>query len=166
MAAGATKSNACSYITGWGAHGEQQVRSSLHAIGKESTYLVAGTHATVGRAQADGSASSLYQLLARVAPPAGGRPAEVLIAISNYNLIGGGQLTAWLEARSKHLLESQDELGWSRVCWSLCVLRSTPGMPQCDDDVSARLYMRDRGLWVRSSLYIIHFSCTVCDVCR
>lgn len=106
---------------GWGTHGEQQVCLSLHAIGKESPYLVAETHATGGRAQADGSASSLYQLLARVAPPAGGQPAEVMIAISNYNLIAGGQLTAWLEARSKHLPESQDELDWSRMCWSFGV---------------------------------------------
>ena len=54
---------------------------------------------TLGRAQADGSDSSLYQLLARVAPPLGGQPAEVMIAISNYNLVAGGQLTAWLEVR-------------------------------------------------------------------
>ncbi|KAK9837243.1 hypothetical protein WJX81_001335 [Elliptochloris bilobata] len=46
---------------------------------------------------ADDSGSGLFQLLARVAPPSGGRPPEVMIAISNYNLIAGGQLIAWLE---------------------------------------------------------------------
>lgn len=55
----------------------------------------------VGAAQADGGGASLLQLLARVAPPAAGRPPEVLIAISNYNLIVGGQLNAWLEARAR-----------------------------------------------------------------
>ena len=46
------------------------------------------------------SESNLFQLLARVAPPAGGRPPEVMIAISNFNLIAGGQLNAWLDVRS------------------------------------------------------------------
>jgi len=55
----------------------------------------------VGAAQAGGGGASLLQLLARVAPPAAGRPPEVLIAISNYNLIVGGQLNAWLEARAR-----------------------------------------------------------------
>ena len=63
----------------------------------------------------------------------------MMIAISNYNLIAGGQLTVWLEARSTHLLESQDELGWSRVCWSFCVVGSTPCMPQRIDDVQHAL---------------------------
>jgi hypothetical protein len=55
----------------------------------------------VAAAQAGGGGASLLQLLARVAPPAAGRPPEVLIAISNYNLIVGGQLNAWLEARPR-----------------------------------------------------------------
>ena len=45
------------------------------------------------------SESNLFQLLARVAPPAVGQPPEVMIAISNFNLIAGGQLNAWLDVR-------------------------------------------------------------------
>ena len=45
------------------------------------------------------SESNLFQLLARVAPPARGQPPEVMIAISNFNLITGGQLNAWLDVR-------------------------------------------------------------------
>ena len=54
---------------------------------------------TTTLAQVRASESNLFQLLARVAPPAGGRPPEVMIAISNFNLIAGGQLNAWLDVR-------------------------------------------------------------------
>ena len=58
------------------------------------------------------SESNLFQLLARVAPPAVGQPPEVMIAISNFNLIAGGQLNAWLDVRPR----KQQDLrvsGWS-----------------------------------------------------
>ena len=41
--------------------------------------------------------SELETILRRVAPAAPGREPEVMIAISNYNLILGGQLNTWLE---------------------------------------------------------------------
>ena len=62
--------------------------------------------------QVRASESNLFQLLARVAPPAVGQPPEVMIAISNFNLIAGGQLNAWLDVRPR----KQQDLrvsGWS-----------------------------------------------------
>lgn len=41
--------------------------------------------------------TDLHSILMRVAPPVKGRPKEVLIAISNFNLVPGGQLPLWLQ---------------------------------------------------------------------
>jgi hypothetical protein len=48
-------------------------------------------------ATATAAEGSLLAILQRVAPQQRGRPREVLIAISNYNLVLSGQLPLWLQ---------------------------------------------------------------------
>ena len=50
-----------------------------------------------GPAAGTGGGGDLLSVLQRVAPQQPGRPREVLIAISNYNLVLSGQLPLWLQ---------------------------------------------------------------------
>lgn len=41
--------------------------------------------------------SNLRSILTKLAPQVRGRPREVMVAISNFNLVPGGQLPLWLK---------------------------------------------------------------------
>ena len=49
------------------------------------------------------SSGALHDLLTQVAPQKEGRPKEVMIAISNYNLWPLGALPLWVKVKSLHL---------------------------------------------------------------
>ncbi len=49
------------------------------------------------------SSGALHDLLTQVAPQKKGRPREVMIAISNYNLWPLGALPLWVKVHSLHL---------------------------------------------------------------
>ena len=49
------------------------------------------------------SLSGLHDLLMRAAPQKKGRPKEVIIAISNYNLWPLGALPLWVKVNPNHL---------------------------------------------------------------
>lgn len=48
--------------------------------------------------------SNLRSILTKLAPQVRGRPREVMVAISNFNLVPGGQLPLWLKVCLKVLL--------------------------------------------------------------
>ena len=51
------------------------------------------------------SPGGLHDVLMRVAPQKQGRPKEVMIAISNYNLWPLGALPLWVKVRPLHLCD-------------------------------------------------------------
>ena len=109
------------------------------------------------QAQAIAKASGgLYDTLMRVAPEQNGRPKEVLIAISNYNLWPMGALPLWIKVLlcSEHTCQSRSTLSrMQSLSYQMC---------------HPSLSISSAGLTSLTCPRAVHFSALLCwrEVCR
>ena len=76
--------------------------NSLHGSGLQVEGLEKQKVSSQPQAKAQ-SLGALHDLLTQVAPQKTGRPKEIMIAISNYNLWPLGALPLWVKVISLHL---------------------------------------------------------------